>query len=240
MCTGRVDMAFVLRALKNGADGVFIGGCYLGECHYITDGNYDALSMMHLCRKLIEHIGLDPMRLRFEQLSAAEGVRFAEVMNDFDQQIKEIGPIGETEGIEREELRRRLDEVTRLVPYIKLAQREKLAQHLSKQEDYDGLFSLEEIEAMLAEVPSYYIDPEKCRACMTCYRACPVQCIAGGRNLIHVIDQEACIKCGTCAEVCPPRYDAVRRLAGEPVPPPLPEDQRAMSRKLVTSDKSEE
>jgi len=49
MCTGRVDMAFVLRAFQNGADGVIIGGCWLGECHYATEGNYDALNMMHLC-----------------------------------------------------------------------------------------------------------------------------------------------------------------------------------------------
>ena len=70
---GRIDLAFVLRAFSNGNDGVFIGGCWLGECHYITEGNYDALSMMHLCKKLLEHIGLNPDRLRLEWLSSSEG-----------------------------------------------------------------------------------------------------------------------------------------------------------------------
>ena len=60
MCTGRVDLAFVLRAFQKGADGVIIGGCWPGECHYVTEGNYDALGNMHLCKKLLEHIGVEP------------------------------------------------------------------------------------------------------------------------------------------------------------------------------------
>src|SRR5665647_1724546 len=83
MCSGRVDMAFVLRAFANGADGVFIGGCWLGECHYVTEGNYDALSMMHLSRKVLEQVGINPERLRLEWISGSEGMRYAEVMNDF-------------------------------------------------------------------------------------------------------------------------------------------------------------
>jgi NADH:ubiquinone oxidoreductase subunit F (NADH-binding)/(2Fe-2S) ferredoxin/NAD-dependent dihydropyrimidine dehydrogenase PreA subunit len=68
---------------------------------------------------------------------------------------------------------------------------------------------------------SYYIDPEKCQACMICLRQCPVEAISGGKNQIHVIDQTKCTKCNTCFEVCPPRFNAVRRLSGEPVPPPV-------------------
>jgi NADP-reducing hydrogenase subunit HndC len=68
---------------------------------------------------------------------------------------------------------------------------------------------------------SYYIDPEKCQACMICLRQCPVGAISGGKNQIHVIDQTKCTKCNTCFEVCPPRFSAVRRLSGEPVPPPV-------------------
>ncbi len=60
MCTGRVDLAFVLRAFQSGADGVIIGGCWPGECHYVTEGNYDALGNMHLCKKLLQHIGVEP------------------------------------------------------------------------------------------------------------------------------------------------------------------------------------
>jgi len=77
---------------------------------------------------------------------------------------------------------------------------------------------------------SYYIDPEKCQACMICLRQCPVGAISGGKNQIHVIDQTKCTKCNTCFEVCPPRFSAVRRLSGEPVPPPV-EDRVLVRRK---------
>jgi len=77
---------------------------------------------------------------------------------------------------------------------------------------------------------SYYIDPEKCQACTICFRQCPAQAIAGGKNQIHVIDQERCTKCGTCFEVCPPRFGAVKKISGEPVPPPIPEEERMIAR----------
>ena len=78
---------------------------------------------------------------------------------------------------------------------------------------------------------SYYIDPEKCQACMICLRQCPAGAIAGGKNQIHVVDQEKCTKCGTCFEVCPPRFGAVKKISGEPVPPPIPEEARMLARK---------
>lgn len=234
MCTGRVDLTFILRALMNGNDGVFIGGCWLGECHYITEGNYDAMSMMHLGKKLIEHVGLNPDRFRMEQISASEGIRFSEVMNDFAKTLKSLGPLGEAEGLDEDELRTRLEEVTRLVPYIKLAKSDKLALRLEKAEEYDALFTREEIDELLGDVPAYYIDPEKCRACMMCRNRCPVKAIDGDRSRIHIIDQEACIKCGTCLEVCPPRFGAVTKLHEVPVPPPIPEEDRTITRKGKT------
>jgi NADH:ubiquinone oxidoreductase subunit F (NADH-binding)/(2Fe-2S) ferredoxin/ferredoxin len=81
------------------------------------------------------------------------------------------------------------------------------------------------------ELISYYIDPEKCQACMICFRQCPAQAIAGDKNQIHVIDQEKCTKCGTCFEVCPPRFGAVKKISGEPVPSPIPEEARMIARK---------
>jgi len=81
------------------------------------------------------------------------------------------------------------------------------------------------------ELISYYIDPEKCQACMICFRQCPAQAIAGDKNQIHVIDQEKCTKCGTCIEVCPPRFGAVKKISGEPVPSPIPEEARMIARK---------
>jgi len=77
---------------------------------------------------------------------------------------------------------------------------------------------------------SYYIDPEKCQACMICLRQCPTGAIVGGKNQIHVIDQEKCTKCKTCFEVCPPRFNAVKRISGEPVPSPIPEEARIIAR----------
>jgi len=77
MCSGRVDPAHIFRAFLTGQDAVFIGGCHLNDCHYVTHGNYDALSMVYICKKLLEHIGVNPERLRIEWVSAGEGIRFA-------------------------------------------------------------------------------------------------------------------------------------------------------------------
>jgi NADP-reducing hydrogenase subunit HndC len=80
------------------------------------------------------------------------------------------------------------------------------------------------------ELIAFHIDPEKCQACLMCLRKCPAEAIVGGKNRIHVIDQEKCTKCGTCFEVCPPRFRAVRKISGEPVPPPIPEEARTIVR----------
>jgi len=81
------------------------------------------------------------------------------------------------------------------------------------------------------ELIAYHIDPNKCQACMICLRQCSAEAIAGGKNRIHVIEQEKCTKCGTCFEVCPPRFGAVKKISGEPVPSPIPEDARTIVRK---------
>ena len=73
----------------------------------------------------------------------------------------------------------------------------------------------------------YFIEPDKCKACMICLRKCPSQAIIGGKKQIHVIDQEKCGSCGVCYDVCPARFDAIRKISGEPVPPPLPTNQPA-------------
>jgi coenzyme F420-reducing hydrogenase delta subunit/ferredoxin len=231
MCSGRVDLEFVLRAFSNGMDGVFIGGCRLNECNYITHGNYHALNMVLLCRRIMEHIGLNPERLRIEFMSSAEGIFFAEVMSEFGNKVNKLGPLGKAEGIEQNELKSKLAEITKLVPYIKLVKKEKLASRLKNPEEYDRLFTKDEIDRLFSEVISYYIDPEKCQACMICAKRCPVEAIISAKNQVHVIDQEKCIKCGTCFEVCPPKFRAVTEISGEPVPPPIPEEKRTIVRK---------
>jgi len=237
MCTGRVDLAFVLRAFQGGADGVIIGGCWLGECHYITEGNYYALNMMHLGKRLLEHSGVNPERLRIEWISASEGTRFAEVMNDFTEKLRKLGPLGEGEGVDEADIQSELESVAKLIPYIKLMKAEKLAQRLEKEEEYDDLYTLDEIDKLLREVVSYHIDPEKCQACMICGRHCPVDGIAGGKNQIHVIDQDSCIRCGSCFESCPSRFEAVQKIVGENVPPPIPESERTVVRKSKKAGK---
>jgi NADP-reducing hydrogenase subunit HndC len=81
------------------------------------------------------------------------------------------------------------------------------------------------------ELISYHIDPDKCQACMICARTCPTDAVDGDKKKIHVIDQEKCTKCGTCFEVCPSRFGAVQKISGEPVPPPIPEEKRIITRK---------
>jgi len=152
MCTGRVDLEFVLRALSKGADGVFIGGCWLGECHYVTEGNYDALFNMHFGRKLLERIGINPKRLRLEWISASEGTRYAEVMNDFGKQLKEMGPLGESGVLDAETLKLNLLAVTKLLPYAKLVERERLRVRFDKQEKYDEYFASDEFNRLFEEL----------------------------------------------------------------------------------------
>ena len=152
MCSGRVDLEHILRAFLNGQDGVFIGGCRLGECNYITHGNYDALSNVHLCRKIMDTIGLNPERLRIEFMSGAEGNLLAEVTNDFTKKVKELGPLGKGEGIDVNELKFKLEAVRKLVPYLKLVERERLRVPSKSEEAYAAFFESDEINALFKEL----------------------------------------------------------------------------------------
>jgi F420-non-reducing hydrogenase iron-sulfur subunit len=169
--------------------------------------------------------------LRIQFMSSAEGILFAEVMSEFGSKVKELGPLGKGEGIDPNECKSKLAEIRKLVPYIKMVNQEKLASRLKDPEEYDKLFTKEEIDKLLREVISYYIDPEKCLACMICAKRCPAEAILSAKNMVHVIDQEKCIKCGTCFQVCPPRFAAVIKIPGGPVPPRLSEEKRTIVRK---------
>jgi NADH-quinone oxidoreductase subunit E len=152
MCTGRVDLSFILRAFLNGKDGVIIGGCWPGECHYITEGNFLALSTLHLGRKLLELIGVSPERLRLEWLSASEGSRFAEVMSDFSRKIKSLGPLSTGEGLDRDDFKHKLEAVQNLVPYIKLVERERLRQPIKTVDAYNEFFAGDEFNRLFKEL----------------------------------------------------------------------------------------
>ncbi|MEE8413067.1 MAG: hydrogenase iron-sulfur subunit [Dehalococcoidales bacterium] len=152
MCSGRIDLAFILRAFSNGTDGVFIGGCWLGDCHYLTQGNYDALSMMHMSKKLLEQIGINPDRLRLEWVSASEGIRFAEVVTDFTRQLKELGPLGIEDELGENGLKFKLEAVNNLIPYIKLVERERLRVHFETEEEYKEYFNSDEVNRLFQEL----------------------------------------------------------------------------------------
>jgi len=92
MCSGRVDPQMVLWAFRNGADGVLIGGCHPGDCHY-QEGNYKALRRSKLLRKMLPQFGIEPERLRLEWISASEGERLRDVVNEFTEQIRRLGPL---------------------------------------------------------------------------------------------------------------------------------------------------
>lgn len=92
MCSGRVDPSFVVKAFKQGADGVFIGGCHIGDCHY-SEGNYKTLRRVEFMKIFLEEFGIDPRRLRLEWISASEGDKYAATTLDFEKQIRELGPI---------------------------------------------------------------------------------------------------------------------------------------------------
>jgi F420-non-reducing hydrogenase iron-sulfur subunit len=91
MCSGRVDPAFVLQALRKGVDGVLIAGCHPGDCHY-QSGNYKTNRRVKLLKKLLEELGIDPQRVRFEYVSASEGQKFATVVTEFVAEMKKLGP----------------------------------------------------------------------------------------------------------------------------------------------------
>ncbi|WP_319522301.1 hydrogenase iron-sulfur subunit [uncultured Desulfosarcina sp.] len=235
MCSARADIKHIFHAFSNGADGMLVGGCHLDDCHYITHGNYEAMSMVQLAKKLLAHAGVDPRRLRIEWVSAGEGIRFANLMNEFSREIEGLGPLGQAEGEKPDELEAGLAAVTRLIPYIKLVKKEKLSLHLRENPAaYDDLYTMDEIEELLGSVPSFYIDPDRCQACMICSRRCPVNAIDGRKNRIHVIDQKRCIHCGTCLDVCPPKFGAICTIVDEPVPPPPLEEKRMIARKAAS------
>lgn len=92
MCSGRVDPQFVMEAFAQGADGVLIGGCHPGDCHY-QEGNYKALRRFQLLRRVVGEMGIEPERLRLEWISASEGDRVRAVINDMVANLRVLGPL---------------------------------------------------------------------------------------------------------------------------------------------------
>ncbi len=93
MCSGRVDPSFIIKALKSGADGILISGCHIGDCHYISGNEYTEKRFKKLHSIIIQQLGIDGRRVKLEWVSASEGRRFADLITEFTNQIKELGPL---------------------------------------------------------------------------------------------------------------------------------------------------
>ncbi len=152
MCSGRVDLEHILRAFQKGADAVFIGGCRLNECNYITHGNYDALGNVLMFKKIMEHIGLDPERLRIEFMTSGDGLILTHVINEFCKQAEEFGPLGKTEGIDRKILKFKLAAVSKLIPYIKLVERERMRVPQKSEETFREFFASDRFNGLFKEL----------------------------------------------------------------------------------------
>jgi F420-non-reducing hydrogenase iron-sulfur subunit len=92
MCSGRLDPQFILKAFREGADGVLIGGCHPGDCHY-QEGNYKALRRVELLQRLLGQLGIEEGRLRLEWISASEGDKVQRVVNEMVAQVQALGPL---------------------------------------------------------------------------------------------------------------------------------------------------
>src|SRR5512140_3085177 len=92
MCSGRIDPQFVLKAFAEGADGVLIGGCHPGDCHY-QEGNYKALRRYLLLKRLLVQMGIEEQRLRLEWIAGSEGDRVRKVINEMVEEVRALGPL---------------------------------------------------------------------------------------------------------------------------------------------------
>ncbi|MBA3036804.1 MAG: hydrogenase iron-sulfur subunit [Desulfobacterium sp.] len=119
MCSGRVDPEFVVRAFLKGCDGIWVGGCHPADCHYIS-GNREAVNMVNLVRRILKHLKINTNRLILEWVSAAEGARFAEVINNFTNQIRELGPLASDAEKGVDGLKRKLEAALSAVTMEKL------------------------------------------------------------------------------------------------------------------------
>ena len=107
--------------------------------------------MVHIGKKIMEHLGLRPERLRIQFMSGAEGGLFVESVNDFVKQVKELGPLGEGEGLDEKGLKLKLEAVTGLIPYIRLVERERLRLPAMAEEEYQKFFDSDELKRIFDE-----------------------------------------------------------------------------------------
>jgi predicted transcriptional regulator len=142
-----VDPLFIVDGFYAGADGIFVGGCHLGECHYQL-GNYDAILTAEFARKILAEIGIDSGRFALEWASAAEGPRYVQLITEFTNKIKSLGPLGGPENVDMDELRIKLMAVRSALEEAKL--RTSFG-NLTKGFRKDGDYSEQTLQAKINE-----------------------------------------------------------------------------------------
>jgi len=205
MCSGRVEPSFVIKAFQEGADGVIIAGCHIpSDCHY-TSGNFKALARYEIFQPLLEELGIEKERLQLHWISASEGEKYAQVMNDFAKTIRELGPL-------------KLDK-KRFCPLEKDSDVKstkecsvirKIQEFAACEAASSEMINLEErrnwtLESKRME-PSIFYDPNKCIRCGSCVEACKAQGVEAlqmDEKEGILLDESKCVRCGQCVMNCP-------------------------------------
>ncbi len=198
MCTGRVDPLFILHAFVKGADGVIVAGCHPGDCHYIS-GNLKAKQRIEFLKGLLEQTGLSE-RLEMYYVSAGEGNKFQQMIHEFTERIRKLGP-----------------SPLRNIPVPEKGKNKRETLYNELLAIFKGL-GIEEIKPWKPteeqRIPGFgtpVYDPEKCVGCGACYMNCPegvimIEDVDGKRKIKHY--HWSCVTCRTCEEVCP--EDAIK------------------------------
>jgi coenzyme F420-reducing hydrogenase delta subunit len=152
MCSGRVDPVLIIEGFISGADGVFVGACLPGECHY-SSGNFHAKSKILMTQKILHHAGIHPDRLTFRMMSSAEGGKFVSFVTEFQNRIRELGPIGSSENMSRDEMNIKFSAARQAVEGKKLRWVVgKRQEFLEKGNLYGEKFTEHEIHRLFEEV----------------------------------------------------------------------------------------
>lgn len=152
MCSGRVDPALIFRAFQHGADGVMVGACLPGECHY-TSGNVEAAAKIRVVQRVLSELGLDVNRAIFRMMSSAEGDKFVQYVSEYVDYIHELGPLGAEAAMDRDRLQRKLTAARRAMEGKKLRWvLGKQTEFMEKGNLYGERFSRHEIDRMFWEI----------------------------------------------------------------------------------------